>query len=214
MTHGMQVIDGECLVVLEGHRSSIYCIAPLPVQLHCPEEGYYGAVAPSHARIISGSGDKTLQIWDAAGQSEQMLKGHKGAVTCIATTERFIVSGSRDNTVRLWGLPPVATATDVQLICWVCQLVLPLPTNASVVCVLTLPHGAITCGDAKGFLHFWQMDGEICRDPIRAHQDRVNCMALVENQTLVTGSVAPLASSSTMTSARQAGMSSMLRQWA
>ena len=58
-------------------------------------------------RIVSGSNDQSLKVWDAdTGQEVFTLKGHTGAVSGAAFSgdgER-IVSGSADGTVKVWDL--------------------------------------------------------------------------------------------------------------
>lgn len=44
--------DGQCIKVLEGHTSSVLCIAVLP------DGGF-----------ATGSGDKTIRIWSSTGDS-------------------------------------------------------------------------------------------------------------------------------------------------
>ncbi len=57
--------------------------------------------------IVSGSRDKTVRVWDAAGQPVgEPLTGHTGSVTGVAIGQLagrdVIVSGSGDGTVRVW----------------------------------------------------------------------------------------------------------------
>ena len=43
------------------------------------------AFSPDGKRIVSGSADQTVKVWDAAtGQEPSTLKGHTGAVTSVA----------------------------------------------------------------------------------------------------------------------------------
>ena len=60
---------------------------------------------PAGTRIVSGSGDRTLRIWDAqAGESLRILEGHEYAVASVAwnPSGTRIASGSGDRTLRIW----------------------------------------------------------------------------------------------------------------
>lgn len=63
------------------------------------------AYSPDGQRIISGSADMTIKVWDAqTGQETITLKGHTRGVSSVAFSPdaKRIVSGSHDGTVRLW----------------------------------------------------------------------------------------------------------------
>jgi WD40 repeat protein len=64
------------------------------------------AFSPDGRRIVSGSWDNTLRLWDAAtGQPiGSPLQGHTGLVNSVVFSPdgRRIVSGSYDKTLRLW----------------------------------------------------------------------------------------------------------------
>jgi hypothetical protein len=67
---------------------------------------YSVAFSPDGTRIVSGSDDDTLRLWDAATGHliGPPITGHTDAVNCVAFSpdgER-IISGSGDKTVRLW----------------------------------------------------------------------------------------------------------------
>ena len=64
------------------------------------------AFSPDGTRIVSGSEDKTLRLWDArSGQPiGAPLQGHENSVNSVAFSPdgTRIVSGSYDKTLRLW----------------------------------------------------------------------------------------------------------------
>ncbi len=64
------------------------------------------AFSPDGARIVYGSRDKTLRLWDAhTGQPiGQPLKGHEGTVFSVAFSPdgKLIFSGSEDGKLRMW----------------------------------------------------------------------------------------------------------------
>ncbi|THU75307.1 WD40 repeat-like protein, partial [Dendrothele bispora CBS 962.96] len=64
------------------------------------------AISPDGKRIVSGSCDSTVRIWDAETGSSvgQPLQGHDDSVLSIEFSPdgKRIVSGSHDRTVRIW----------------------------------------------------------------------------------------------------------------
>jgi WD40 repeat protein len=75
--------------MLEGHQDSVKAVA----------------FSPNGTRIVSGSDDCTVRVWNAVTFKQLAeLKGHQGEVTAVAFSydSIHIVSGSNDHTVRVW----------------------------------------------------------------------------------------------------------------
>ncbi|MEL6491963.1 MAG: hypothetical protein AAFQ95_18565, partial [Cyanobacteria bacterium J06621_3] len=63
------------------------------------------AFSPQGDRIVSGSGDNTLRLWDLEGNAiGAPFEGHSNSVSSVAFSPQGdrIVSGSDDHTLRLW----------------------------------------------------------------------------------------------------------------
>lgn len=57
----------------------------------------------SSLRVVSGSRDATLRVWDIeTGQCLHVLMGHVAAVRCVQYDGRRVVSGAYDFMVKVW----------------------------------------------------------------------------------------------------------------
>jgi mono/diheme cytochrome c family protein len=64
-------------------------------------------VSADGQRMLSGSEDRTLRLWDVSGQKElKRFEGHRAAVAAVAISPdgKRALSGSHDRTMRLWDI--------------------------------------------------------------------------------------------------------------
>ncbi len=56
-------------------------------------------------KIVSGSNDHTVRVWDIQGNQLAVCRGHSDQVRSVCVTkDGKIVSGSNDHTVRVWDI--------------------------------------------------------------------------------------------------------------
>jgi len=135
-------------------------------------------------RIVSGSADKTLRLWDAATGKPigSPLQGHTSWVRSVAFSPdgRRIVSGSEDNTLRLWD---AATGK---------QIGAPLEGHSDLVnSVAFSPDGRrIVSGSFDNTLRLWDAaSGKQIGAPLEGHSDLVNSVAFrPDGRRIVSGS--------------------------
>ena len=60
------------------------------------------ALAADHLRLISGSEDRMMKVWDPrTGKCERTFSGHAGPVTCVWLSDSRVASGGEDCEVRM-----------------------------------------------------------------------------------------------------------------
>ncbi len=120
-------------------------------------------------RLVSGSEDKTVRLWEVAtGKELRCFKGHTADVNSVTfdSKGKWLASGSKDNTIRLW-----EAASGKQLHC--------LIDHASAInCVaFDAKSERLASGGRDKIIRLWEVVSgkEIHR--FSGHTDYVNCVA-------------------------------------
>ncbi len=139
------------------------------------------AITADATRIISGSGDKTLRLWDAtSGTTLRTLSGHTNWVRCCAITADAtrIVSGSGDKTLRLWD---ATSGTALRT--------LSGHTNSVMCCAITADATRIVSASGDYTLRLWDATSGTTLRTLSGHSDTVYCCAITADATrIVSGS--------------------------
>ncbi len=106
-----EVATGETKVELRGHEHVVESATFAPVSAYAAIRELVGITPPKDASatapgqfIASGSRDKTIRIWDSAGQLLKTLIGHDNWVRGLAFSPngKYLLSVSDDKTMRTW----------------------------------------------------------------------------------------------------------------
>jgi WD40 repeat protein len=138
------------------------------------------AFSPDGTRIVSGSYDNTVRVWDTVSGAEALppLRGHESWVNSVAFSPdgTRIVSGSHDDTVRVWDTVSGAEA------------LLPLRGHESEVnSVAFSPDGTrIVSGSDDGTVRVWDtVSGAEALPPLRGHESWVISVAFSPDGTRI-----------------------------
>lgn len=161
-------LRGQCHVrTFEGHTGGVSCIQF------------------DQSRIVSGSHDKTIRVWNIKTNSPwsvMTLTGHSGEVRCLHLEGDRVASGSTDHTIKVWDL-------DIQ------------PAWSSIACKVTMVghQDTVRCiqmsnakqrvisGSYDATLKVWCLKTGTCLSTLTGHEGRVLCLHW-EGPLLLTGS--------------------------
>ncbi len=123
------------------------------------------AITADNRRVISGSNDKTVRVWDVeSGKCLSILKGHTNYVGGVAVTAdgRRIVSSSRDNTMRVW---------DAEY--GKCLVILEGHTDTVKGVAVTADGRRIVSGSYDETVRVWDAESGKCLATLEGHTDYV-----------------------------------------
>ncbi len=135
------------------------------------------AATPDGRRVVSGSQDKTLRLWDlTTGKCLLVFQGHSGAVTSVAVTPdgRFVLSGSEDNTLRLWAITSGTCLRTYE------------GHTSGVLAVTLTPHGQfIVSSSHDRTIRIWNPATTECLQIFKGHNKEITAVAVAPNREFV-----------------------------
>jgi WD40 repeat protein len=156
---------GALRQTLTGHTSSVLALA----------------LSADGQRVISGSYDNTLKIWDVAnGDCLHTLKGHTDSVRALVLSAdgKRVISGSSDNTIKIWD---VASGD--------CLHTLKGHTDSVRALVLSGDGQLMISGSSDNTIKIWDMASGECLHTLQGHTDWVNALLLsADSQRVISGS--------------------------
>ncbi|KAM7293630.1 hypothetical protein ISCGN_023238 [Ixodes scapularis] len=159
-------LRGSCHVrTFHGHTQAVFC------------------VQFDDTRIVSGSSDKTIKVWNMRTNSPwsvMTLVGHSGTVRCLHLTGNRLVSGSSDCTIKVWDL-----STDQSWSSIACKG--NMVGHTDTVRCLQADQRQVVSGSYDRTLKVWDMQTGECLRTLVGHSGAVLCLQF-RGDRLVSGS--------------------------
>ena len=153
--------DGSQLAKLEGHTEFVSSL-----------------VALDGDRLVSGSADKSIIIWNlASGTQLAKLEGHNSMIFCVAALEGGrLASGSENGRIRLWNLADGKLLAKLE------------GHTAGVLCLAELAGDRLASGGSFGRIIIWNLADFSQLASLEGHRDFVRCLAALDGGLLASGS--------------------------
>jgi len=143
-------LSGQCHVrTFQGHSGGISCLQF------------------DSSRIVSGSHDKTIKVWNTKTNSPwsvMTLSGHSGEVRCLHLQHNKLVSGSTDLTIKVWDLDIQEDWSSIA-----CRVTMVGHTD-TVRCVqMDTAKNIVISGSYDTTLKVWNLGSGMCLYTLRGH---------------------------------------------
>jgi len=137
-------------------------------------------------RIVSGSHDKTIKVWNTKTNSPwsvMTLTGHSGEVRCLHLQGNKLVSGSTDLTIKVWNLD---TQPDWSSIA--CRVTM-MGHSDTVRCVqMDTSRNIVISGSYDSTLKIWNLNTGSLLNTLRGHSGYVLAIHHTQGERLISGS--------------------------
>ncbi len=157
----LTLAGGPLLRVLEGHTEAVRAVAAL-----------------DGGRVVSGSNDKMLRVWDVeSGESLRVLKGHARGVNAVAVLEDGrVVSASGDGTLRVWDVESGDTLRVLE------------GHRGAVKVVAALDGGRVISGSIDGTLRVWDLESGTTLRVLEGSGSEIYAVAVLDGRRAISAS--------------------------
>ncbi|KAI9031643.1 WD40-repeat-containing domain protein [Phycomyces nitens] len=132
-------------------------------------EGIY-CVQFDNDKIVSGSRDQTIKIWDIrTGECRTTLQAHNASVLCLQYDDRYILSGSSDATIIQWD---VRTGDIVQIL---------VGHGESVLNLRFAKNRLVSCSKDRT-VRVWDLETGTMLRQLNGHRAAVNAVQFKDNR--------------------------------
>jgi len=130
----------------------------------------------NEGKIISGSWDKTIRIWDMNTGTPigEPLKVHTSRITQLVVNDGKIISGSKDS-IRIWDLK---TGTEISK---------PMKGYKGEIWQLIVSNGKIISRSEDEMIRIWDINKETLIEPLKENE-RGSTQVVVHEQKIISGS--------------------------
>jgi F-box/WD-40 domain protein MET30 len=127
-------------------------------------------------RLVTGSFDTTLRVWDTDSDScIAVLKGHTAVIRAVQFDDCKIVSGSMDSTIRIWNAQTF-------------ECIRVLTGHTQGVTCLDFHEKLLVSGSVDGSIKVWDLGAGCVFRLAGGHRDWVNCVKIVNKRLIASSS--------------------------
>lgn len=179
--------------VLRGHSGRVFAVAVLPDD-----------------RIVSGSEDKTIKVWNVAGRVAT-INAHNSRLSCIAVANDKVVSGSFDGTVVMWDANTWRRAYMKERLGYVSSVTMlgnklfvgshdkglwvydsstiPIQISKENITSVAVSGSILVCGTQNNLIRVWSVNNLRPVAALKGHVASVTCVAILPGNQIVSGSI-------------------------
>ncbi|MBS0606477.1 MAG: WD40 repeat domain-containing protein [Parachlamydiales bacterium] len=129
-------------------------------------EGKVRTIVNANGKIISGSNDTTIKIWDLeTRECTHTLRGHSAAVSCLAFDNGKIVSGSIDGMIHVWDSE---TGNHVKT----------LVENPNSISCVAISDGKVISGASDGKIQIFDLETGKCLSTLNHHAASITSLVI------------------------------------